>query len=150
VSHIDIPQSDALIAVLYQFAEKYRIQAIPNGRNIATECVKTPSRYICWGTNMSQIRDVIRRFVAVEMNIYPFSSVYRHKMYLRYLRGVKVFKLRNFNPYTKTGARDELVRAYGWKPYPLKHFESRFTRVNGGYRLSTRFGFDLQRVQFSA
>lgn len=150
VPHIDIPQDHAFIAVLYQFAEKYGIKAILNGGNIATECVKTPLRYFYWGTDMSHIRDVIRRFGTVEMKTYPFSSVYRHKLYLRYLRGVKVFKPLNFIPYTKAGARDELVQAYGWKPYPQKHFESRFTRFYEGYWLPTRFGFDVRRVQFSS
>ena len=39
---------------------------------------------------------------------------------------------------------------YGWKPYPQKHFESRFTRFFEGYWLPVRFGFDVRRVQFSS
>ncbi len=150
VPHIDIPQDHAFIAVLYKFAEKYGIKTILNGGNIATECVMMPFQYYYWGTDMTQIRDIIRRFGTVPMRTYPFSSVYRHKLYLRYLKGVKVFKPLNFMPYSKQIAVDLLQREYGWKPYPQKHFESRFTRFYEGYWLPSRFGFDVRRCQLSS
>jgi hypothetical protein len=84
------------------------------------------------------------------MRTYPFSSIFYHKLYLRYFRGVKVFKPLNFMPYVKREAMEFLESTYGWKPYPQKHFESRFTRFFEGYWLPTRFGFDVRRVQFSS
>lgn len=150
VPHIDIPQDHAFIAVLYQFAEKYGIKTILNGGNISTECVKMPYQYYYWGTDMSQIRDIIRRFGTVPMNTYPFSSVYRHKLLLRYAKGVQVFKPLNFMPFSKQRALTELESNYGWKAYPQKHFESRFTRFYEGYWLPTRFGFDVRRCQLSS
>lgn len=150
VPHIDIPQDHAFIAVLYQFAEKYGIKTILNGGNISTECVIMPSQFYYWGTDITHIRDIIKHFGTVPMRTYPFSSVYRHKLYLRYLKGVKVFKPLNFMPYTKQLAVDLLAKEYGWKPYPQKHFESRFTRFYEGYWLPTRFGFDVRRNQFSS
>ncbi len=150
VPHLDIPQDHSFIAVLYKFAEKYGIRTILNGGNIATECVMMPSQYYYWGTDMRHIRDVINRYGTVPMRSYPFSSVYRHKIYLRYFKGVKVFKPLNFMPYTKTLAIDLLQSEYGWKPYPQKHFESRFTRFYEGYWLPTRFGFDVRRCQLSS
>jgi N-acetyl sugar amidotransferase len=150
VPHIDIPQDHAFVATLYNFAEKYNIKYILNGGNISTEVVRYPLQYYYWGTDMFQIRDVIKRFGTVPMNTYPFSSIYRHKIYLRYLRGVKVVKPLNYLPYTKSSALKLLEEEYGWKPYPQKHFESRFTRFFESYWLSTRFGFDVRRVQYSS
>lgn len=150
VPHIDIPQDHAFIAVLYNFAEKYGIKTILNGGNVATECVMMPPRYYYWGTDMTHIRDVVARFGTVPLKTYPFSSVFRHKLYLRYLKGVKVLKPLNFMPYTKRLALDLLQREYGWKPYPQKHFESRFTRFLEGYWLPTRFNFDVRRCQLSS
>jgi len=150
VPHLDIPQDHAFVAVLYKFAEKYGIKTILNGGNIATECVSMPFQYYYWGTDMSHIRDIIRRFGTVPMRTYPFSSVYRHKLYLRYLKGVRVFKPLNYMPYSKQMAIDHLQKEYGWKPYPQKHFESRFTRFYEGYWLPTRFGFDVRRCQLSS
>ena len=150
VPHLDIPQDHAFVAVLYKFAEKYGIKTILNGGNIATECVIMPFQYYYWGTDMTHIRDIIDRYGTVPMRSYPFSSVYRHKLYLPYLKGVKVFKPLNFMPYTKQLAVNILQREYDWKPYPQKHFESRFTRFYEGYWLPTRFGFDVRRCQLSS
>jgi N-acetyl sugar amidotransferase len=150
VPHIDIPQDHAFIATLYNFAEKHRIKYILNGGNIATECVRNPMEWLYYGTDMAQIRDIRRRFGTSKMETYPFSSVLKHKFYLRYVRGVQVVKLLNYRPYVKSAALELLSREYGWKPYPQKHFESRFTKFYEGYWLPERFGFDTRRVQFSS
>lgn len=150
VPHIDIPQDMAFVGVLYKFASKYGIKYILNGGNISTECVMRPLQIIYWGTDMAQIRDTLSRYGSVPMRTYPFSSIFYHKFYLRYLRGVKVFKPLNFMPYIKRDAMALMEREYGWKPYPQKHFESRFTRFFEGYWLPTRFGFDMRRVDLSS
>lgn len=150
VPHIDVPQDHAFIAVLYKFARKHKIKYILNGGNISTECVRNPELYFYWGTDMAQIRDILSQHGTLPMSTYPFSSILYHKLYLRYLHGVKVFKPLNFMPYIKKDAMAFLEREYGWKPYPQKHFESRFTRFFEGYWLPTRFGFDVRRVQFSS
>lgn len=150
VPHIDIPQDHAFIAVLYQFAEKYGIKTILNGGNVSTECVIMPYQFYYWGTDMVHIRDIIKRFGSIPMKTYPFSSIFRHRLYLRYLKGVKVVKPLNYMPFTKKLAVDLLEKEYGWKPYPQKHFESRFTRFYEGYWLPTRFGFDVRRCQLSS
>jgi len=150
VPHIDIPQDMAFIGVLYKFASKHGIKHILNGGNISAECVQIPLHVLYWGTDMVQVRDILSRYGAVPMRTYPFSSIFYHKLYLRYLRGVKVFKPLNFMPYIKQDAMALMEREYSWKPYPQKHFESRFTRFFEGYWLPTRFGFDMRRVQFSS
>jgi len=45
---------------------------------------------------------------------------------------------------------EKMKEKYTWKPYPQKHFESRFTRLFEGYWLPTRFGFDMRRVDLSS
>jgi hypothetical protein len=99
---------------------------------------------------MAHIKDILKRYGRVPMHTYPFSSVFYHKVYLRYLRGVKVFKPLNYMPYIKNDAMAELERIYSWKPYLQKHFESRFTSFFEGYWLPTRFGYDMRRNQFSS
>lgn len=150
VPHIDIPQDHAFIATLYNFAAQHGIRYILNGGNISTECVRYPLEFYYYGTDMLQIRDIIRRFGTVPMETYPFSSVFRHKIYLRYIRRLRVVKALNYMPYDKRAALALLESEYGWKPYPQKHFESRFTRFFEGYWLPERFGFDVRRVQFSS
>lgn len=150
VPHLDIPQDHAFIATLYNFADKYKIKYILNGGNISTECVRNPMEWLYYGTDMAQINDIIRRFGTIKMETYPFSPIFRHKFYLRYLKGVQVVKPLNYMPYVKEDALKLLAITYGWKPYPQKHFESRFTKFYEGYWLPERFGFDTRRVQYSS
>jgi N-acetyl sugar amidotransferase len=150
VPHIDIPQDHAFIATLYNFADRYNIKYILNGGNISTECVRNPMEFLYYGTDMVHIGDIMRRFSTVKMKTYPFSSILRHKFYLRWVRGIKVVRPLNYRPYIKAEALKLLEQEYNWKPYPQKHFESQFTRFYEGYWLPGRFGFDTRRVQFSS
>lgn len=150
VPHLDIPQDHAFVATLYNFADKYKIKYILNGGNISTEGVRNPMEWLYYGTDMVQIKDIIKRFGTVKMETYPFSPIFRHKIYLRYIKGVQVVKPLNYLPYIKKDALQLLQDVYGWKPYPQKHFESRFTKFYEGYWLPERFGFDTRRVQYSS
>ena len=150
VPHIDIPQDHAFIATLYNFADKYNIKYILNGGNFSTECVQYPMKYYYYGTDMKQINDIRKKFGTNKMETYPFSSILRHKFYLKYFRGVNVVKPLNYMPYIKGDALNLLVNEYGFKPYPQKHFESRFTKFFEGYWLPERFGFEPRRVMYSS
>lgn len=150
VPHLDIPQDHAFIATLYHFANKHGVKYILNGGNFSTECVRNPKQWLYYGTDMAQLRDIHARFGSRPLKTYPFSSILFHKVYLRYLRGVRVVKPLNYMPYTKEHATKVLSETYGWRPYPQKHFESRFTRFFEAYWLPTRFGYDTRRVQYSS
>lgn len=150
VPHLDIPQDHAFIGTLYKFADKYGVKYILNGGNISTECVRNPMEFFYYGTDMIHIFDIIKKFGTINMKTYPFSSIFRHKLYLRYVRKVKVVRPLNYCPYVKADAVKLLEYEYGWKPYPQKHFESRFTKFYESYWLPERFGFDPRRVQFSS
>lgn len=150
VPHLDIPQDHAFVATLYHFANKHGIKWILNGGNISTECVRNPKEWLYYGTDLAQLRDIQQQFGTRPLKTYPFSSILFHKIFLRYIRGVRVFKPLDLLPYSKQMAVETLSREYGWKAYPQKHFESRFTKFYEGYWLPTRFGYDTRRVQFSS
>ncbi len=150
VPHLDIPQDHAFISVLYNFAEKYNIKYILNGGNISTEAVIMPYKYYYWGTDLKQIHDITSKYCSIDLKEYPFSSVFRHKLYLKYFKGVKVIKPLNYFHYKKDHAIKILSEKYNWKSYKQKHFESRFTQFYEGYWLPKRFNFDVRRCQFTS
>ncbi|MFC4346742.1 N-acetyl sugar amidotransferase [Kordiimonas lipolytica] len=150
ISQIDIPQDHAFFATLYKFANKYNVKHIMNGGNISTECIRNPLEWLYYGTDMWLINDIRKRFCTRPLKNYPFSSILSHKLYLRYLRQVKVVRPLNYMPYTKEVAMKTLRDEYGWRAYPQKHFESRFTKFFEGYWMPTRFGFDTRKVQYSS
>lgn len=150
VPHLDIPQDLAFVSVLDNYAKKNGIKYILNGGNISTEVIVNPKSWGYWGTDMKHNRDIIRRFGTVPMNTYPFTNVFKRKVVMPYLYGVKVVKLLNYVPYVKKDAETLLQKEYGWTPYPQKHFESYMTKFIEGYWLPERFGYDVRRAQFSS
>ena len=147
---IDLPQDHAFVATLYNFAEKHNIKYILNGGNFSTECINNPKDWLYFGTDMVLIRDILKRFGSIPMKTYPFSSILRHKIFLRYFKKIQVIKPLNFQPYIKSEAMSFLNREYGWQPYEQKHFESRFTKFYEGYWLPKKFGYDTRLVQYSS
>jgi len=150
VPHLDIPQDHAFVATLYRYAEKFGIRTILNGGNLATEGLRNPLKYFYYGTDMRHIRDVIGRTNAGKFDSFPFSPVLRHKLQLRFLKGIEVVKPLNLLRFRKFEAEKVLNAEYGWVPYAQKHFESRFTRFYEGHWLPKRFGFDPRTVQLSS
>lgn len=148
--HLDIAQDHAFFATMFHFAKRYKINTILNGGNISTECVRNPLDWIYYGTDMTLIKDIRKKFSTNPMNTYPWSSVFYHKIYLRYFKKIEVVRPLNLMPYNKKLAMEILRDNYDWLPYPQKHFESRFTKFYEGYWLPTRFGYDTRRVQFSS
>lgn len=150
VSHIDAPQDHAFFATMYKFAEKYNVKHILTGANLSTECIRNPLEWMYYQSDSIQLKDIHKNFGTKKLVNFPITSILRHKVYLPYIKGIKVIKPLNYLPYIKQSAMDLLVNKFGWQPYPQKHFESRFTRFYESYWLINRFGYDVRRVQFSS
>lgn len=150
VPHIDWPQDHAIFAALYRFAEKNNIKYVLTGGNYSTECVKNPLEWIYFASDVTQLKDIHNKFGARPLNNFPLTNILRHKVYLRYIKGIKVVKPLNFVSYVKEDAAKLLVDKFGWQMYAQKHFESRFTKFYEGYWLYKKFGYDTRKVQFSS
>ncbi len=150
VPHLDIPQDHAFVAVLDEYAKKFNIKYILNGGNISTEVVVNPNAWSYWGTDLKHIKDITSQFGTIQLKTYPFTNVMRRKIYMPYIKGIKVVKLLNLIPYIKKEAENILIKEYDWTPYPQKHFESIMTKFIEGYWLPKRFGYDVRRPQFSS
>ena len=150
VPHIDVPQDHAFFATMYNFADKHGIKYILTGANYSTECVRNPVEWMYFQSDVRQIRDIHDQFGERPLRNYPLSNILRHKVWLRYVKGIQVARPLNFVPYHKEEAMQLLVDKFGWQRYPQKHFESRFTRFYEGYWLPKKFGYDTRKVQFSS
>ena len=150
VPHIDLPQDHAFFATMYNFAEKYKVKYILTGANLSTECVRNPQEWIYYGTDTIYIKDIHNKFGQRPLKNFPLSNILRNKIYLRYIKGIKVVTPLNYVPYQKEEAMQFLVDQFGWQKYPQKHFESRFTKFYEGYWLPKKFGYDTRKVQFSS
>ena len=133
VPHIDTPQDHAFFATMYKFAEEHGVKYILTGANYATECIRNPLEWMWYQSDSTQLKDIHSRFGSIPFTSFPITSILRHKVYLPYVRGIKVIRPLNYFRYNKEEAMRTLQSEFGWQPYPQKHFESRFTRFYEGY-----------------
>ena len=150
VSHIDTPQDHAFFATMYNFASKHKIKYILTGANYSTECIRNPLEWMYFQSDSIQLKDIHKRFGNKPLNNYPITNILWHKIYLPYIKGIKVVKPLDYVPYHKESAMQVLVDKFGYQKYPQKHFESRFTRFYESYWLPKRFGYDTRKVQYSS
>jgi len=150
VAHIDTPQDHAFFAMMYRFAEKYRVKYILTGANYSTECIRNPIEWMYYQSDSIQLKDIHRKFGTRPLINFPLTTILRHKVYLRYFKGIRVVTPLNYIPYHKMDAMKLLEEKFGWQAYPQKHFESRITKFYEGYWLFKKFGYDTRRVQYSS
>ena len=150
VSHVDTPQDHSFFATMYKFASKHKIKHILTGGNYSTECVRNPLEWMYYQSDSIQLKDIYKKHGTGELKDYPISNILWHKVYLPYIKGIKLIRPLDFVPYNKDEAMQLLVDKFGYQKYPQKHFESRFTRFYEGYWLPLKFGFDTRKVQYSS
>ncbi len=150
---LDAPQDHAFIAQVDKFSEKLGVKYILNGYNISTEIVANPAS---WNKGAGPtadkvyIKDVLRKHGGYKTKHYTYTSGFRHKFWLPYVKGVKTLQLLNYIPITKQGMIDVLQREYGYEAYKQKHFEDLLTKFIEGWWLPTRFGYDIRKAQLSS
>ncbi len=150
VSHIDTPQDHSFFATMYKFASKHKIKTILTGGNYSTECVRNPLEWMYYQSDSIQLRDIHKIYGSKPLRDYPVTNILWHKVYLPYVKGIKLIRPLDYFPYDKDAAMQELVDKFGYQKYPQKHFESRFTRFYESYWLPEKFGFDTRKVQYSS
>lgn len=150
VPHVDVPQDHAFFATMYKFASKHNIKYILTGGNYATECVRNPLEWMYYQSDSIQLRDIYKKHGTSKLKDYPVTNILWHKVYLPYIKGIKLIRPLDYIPYNKNVAMQFLVDNYGYQKYPQKHFESRFTRFYESYWLPEKFGFDTRKVQYSS
>ena len=148
--HIDVPQDHAFFATMYKFASENNIKYILTGGNYSTECVRNPLEWMYYQSDSAQLRDIHKKFGTIPLESYPVTNILWHKVYLPYIKGIKLIRPLDYIPYNKEKAMNLLVDKFGYQKYPQKHFESRFTRFYESYWLPERFGYDTRKVQYSS
>ncbi len=150
VPHIDTPQDHAFFATMYKFANKHGIKHILTGGNYSTECIRNPLEWMYFQSDSKQIKDIHKKFGKNKLVKFPLTNILWHKIYLPYIKGIKVYRPLDYVLYNKEEATQLLVDKYAYQRYAQKHFESRFTRFYESYWLPEKFGFDTRKVQFSS
>lgn len=150
---LDAPQDHAFIAQIDKFSEELGIKYILNGYNICTEIIANPAS---WNegagptADKTYIKDVLKKHGGFKTRKYVYTTGFKHKFWLPYVKRVKTLQLLNYVPFTKKEMIDTLVNEYGYEPYKQKHFEDLLTKFLEGWWLPTRFGYDIRKAQLSS
>lgn len=96
------------------------------------------------------IKDVMKKHGGFKTKEYVYTTGFRHKFWLPYVKGVKTVHLLNYVPFTKKEMIDTLAAEYGYEAYKQKHFEDLLTKFIEGWWLPTRFGYDIRKAQLSS
>ena len=150
---LDAPQDHAFIAQVDRFSEKLGVKYILNGYNISTEVVSNPSSWYEGAgqtADKTYIKDVLRKHGGFKTKKYVYTTGFRHKFWLPYVKGVKTLHLLNYVPVSRQEMIDTLVDAYDYEPYQQKHFEDELTKFLEGWWLPTRFDYDIRKAQLSS
>lgn len=150
VPHIDAPQDYAFFATMYKFARQYNVKYILTGGNYSTECIRNPLEWMYYQSDTSQLKDIHRQFGTISLKSFPITNILWHKIYLPYVKKIKLIRPLDFFPYHKEEATQFLVDHLGYQRYEQKHFESRFTKFYESYWLPVKFGYDTRKVQYSS
>lgn len=154
LSCLDIPQDHAFVQMVEQYAVDNDIKYILNGENISTEAFTNPAYWsTVYGggtTDPVFLNDVIAKHSPAPLKNYKFTNTYRRKIWLPYIKGVKVVKPLNLIPYDYEAIKKTLFEEYGYIAYPQKHFESLITKFIEGWWCPKRFGYDVRNHQLSS
>ena len=150
---LDAPQDHAFIAVLDKYALKLGVKYILNGGNMSTETVSDPKSWfkgVGPTGDKTYIKDVLKRHGNVKVKDYTFTSGFKHKFWIPYIKGIKTICPLDLIPFTRKEMIETLQNEYGYIPYGQKHFEDLITKFLEGYWLPKKFGYDLRRTWFSS
>ena len=88
VPHIDTPQDHAFFATMYKFAHEHKIKYILTGANYSTECIRNPIEWMYYQSDLAQLKDIHKKFGTRPLKNFPMTSILKHKVYLRYIKGI--------------------------------------------------------------
>ena len=148
VIDIELLMDNAMLALNYQCAARYKLRHIISGSNRATEGVRMPRGWNHFKLDAMNIRAIHQRFGTLPIKTHPLLGTLDHLRY-KYWNKLEWVSWLDYVDYNKQAAVALLTERYGYKPYPYKHYESVFTRYYQGYLLPAKFNVDKRRVHLS-
>ncbi len=148
VVDIELLYDNALKGVCYGQANKYNVNFILAGTNIATEGLKLPGNWVWYKHDRVNIES-IAKWYGVKIRTFPAFGTSDFKYFTEKRKIFWISFLDYLPEYNKEEALRILEKNYDYERYPYKHYESVFTRFYQGYILPKKFNIDKRKVHFS-
>ena len=144
----EVPSDHAIVAVLYEVANRIGCKYIILGTNVMTESV-LPLKWAYGHADYTYIKKVHARFGSRKLKTYPHYGLLK-LFYSRFIRGIKLVPILNYLPYNKKEAMELLQNKLGWVYYGGKHYESIYTRFYQAFILPKKFNIDKRKAHLSS
>ncbi len=148
VIDVELLYDNAMLAVNYNLASKFKIKYILGGTNQATEGMKMPSDWNWFKYDKKNIISISNKFSGQKLKTFPSIGI--TSFFLKeFVFKIKWISFLDYIDYRKNEALEELTNFYSYKPYPYKHYESIFTRFYQGHILLEKFNVDKRKLHLS-
>ena len=147
VLNLDIVQDHAIVAALYDVANKKGIKCIIDGHNFVTEWILPSS----WGYPVDDLRNlkaIHKKYGGVKLKTYPTYDFLKREYY-SFFKGIHFIYPLDYIEYNKKEAKKVLHNEFGWEDYGGKHYESTFTKFYQAYILPTKSNIDKRKAHLS-
>jgi hypothetical protein len=145
VIDLEMPTDHAIGVALYRWAKRFELRTFLSGTNLATEAMMPAGWFYRNKLDSLNLTDILRRYGSGrELRTFPLFRLSEYIEY-RYVAPIRVISFLNFFHYDKAEAVELLRSEIGYVPYPIKHYESVFTRFYQGYILPVKFGVDKRK-----
>ncbi len=148
VIDIELITDQAIVALLFKLAVKYKIRYLLMGNNVATEFI-LPKSWYHWKLDVLNIEAIHARFGKVKLKTYPRYGFWKMWHTVKF-RNFEHHNLLDYLNYNKEEAKQTIIKELGWRDYGGKHYESVFTRFYQSYILPQKFGVDKRKAHLSS
>ena len=148
VIDVELLLDNAMLAINYQMAHRYKIKYILSGTNTSTEGFKIPNNWSWFKNDKKNIYSIAKKFQNFKPKTMPTFGTFDF-IYYEVLRKIKWVLFLDYFDYIKNDAIKILEDNCSFKKYPYKHYESVFTRFYQGYILPKKFNVDKRKLHLS-
>lgn len=145
--NIEMPTDHAIMAALFQVANKKDIRYIISGSNLMTEGIM-PSKWVYDIKDWKFIKGIQKKLGTMKLKRFLHYSLLDLFYYL-FIKRIKFVTVLDYINYNKKEAMALIQKELGWRDYGGKHYESIFTRFYQGYILPRKFKIDKRRAHLS-
>ncbi|MCS3901419.1 N-acetyl sugar amidotransferase [Methanococcus voltae] len=145
---LEVPTDHAIYAVMFKIASKNNIKYILSGYNYKTESILPPT-WSNGGHDWKYISYIQKTFGTRKLKNYPHRSLIDIGIQ-EFILKIKRINILDYVDYNKKDATEIVSTELGWKPYPVKHGESVYTKFIQSYILPVKFGYDKRKSYMSA
>jgi N-acetyl sugar amidotransferase len=147
VVDIELITDQAIVALLFKLAKKFKIKYIITGHNEASEAI-LPKSWYHWKIDVGNIIGIHKKFGGKRLKSYPIFTFFDFWKMSK-INKVETVRLLNYFDYDKEAAKKILIEKYNWFDHGGKHHESVFTRFYQGYILPVKFKIDKRKAHYS-